>query len=121
MSDCPCGLGRDDDDCCGRYLAGTPAPTAEALMRSRFTAFTRQDEAYLLATWHPSTRPPAIDRWQTWVRLEVLTTAQGGLLDQEGLVEFVATHETGSLEELSRFARHDGRWTYVGPVSFTRT
>jgi SEC-C motif-containing protein len=55
------------------------------------------------------------------VKLEVLTTAAGGLLDQEGLVEFVATHEAGSLQELSRFARDAGRWTYVGPVSFTRT
>ena len=121
MSACPCGLGRDYDDCCGRYHAGTPAPTAEALMRSRYSAFVRRDEGYLLATWHPSTRPAGVDRWQTWVKLEVLTTAAGGLLDQEGLVEFVATHEAGSLQELSRFARDAGRWTYVGPVSFTRT
>jgi SEC-C motif-containing protein len=121
MSACPCGLGRDYDDCCGRYHAGTPAPTAEALMRSRYSAFVRKDEGYLLATWHPSTRPAGVDRWQAWVKLEVLTTAAGGLLDQEGLVEFVATHEAGSLQELSRFARDAGRWTYVGPVSFTRT
>jgi SEC-C motif-containing protein len=90
-------------------------------MRSRFTAFARQDEAYLLRTWHSSTRPGTIGRWQTWLRLEIVTTAAGGLLDQEGYVEFEATHEGGTLRELSRFAREAGRWTYVEPVTFTRT
>jgi SEC-C motif-containing protein len=89
-------------------------------MRSRFSAFALQDEAYLLRTWHPSTRPEAIGRWQRWLRLEVLTTADGGLLDQEGFVEFEATHEGGTLRELSRFARDGGRWTYVEPVTFRR-
>ena len=118
---CPCGTGRGYDDCCGRYHRGeSAAPTAEALMRSRYSAFVRQDADYLLRTWHPSTRPPAIGRWNTWTGLEVVTTANGGLLDKEGLVEFVATHEGGELRELSRFVRDDeNRWTYLGPVTFT--
>ncbi|MFZ2176709.1 MAG: YchJ family metal-binding protein, partial [Rhodococcus sp. (in: high G+C Gram-positive bacteria)] len=55
---CPCLLGEPYDDCCGRYHRGvTTAPTAERLMRSRFSAFAVLDAEYLLATWHPSTRP----------------------------------------------------------------
>ena len=54
---CPCGLADDYDACCGRFHAGTPAPTAEALMRSRYSAFAVGDAGYLLRTWHPSRRP----------------------------------------------------------------
>src|SRR5262249_12900002 len=54
---CPCGLGEDYDSCCGRLHAGTPAPTAESLMRSRYSAFAVGDAGYLLRTWHPSARP----------------------------------------------------------------
>jgi Uncharacterized protein conserved in bacteria len=61
ISACPCGSVLPFAECCGRYLAGVAAPTAEALMRSRYTAFTRQDEAHLLATWHPDTRPARLD------------------------------------------------------------
>jgi SEC-C motif-containing protein len=89
-------------------------------MRSRFTAFARQDEAYLLRTWHPSTRPERIGRWLTWLGLEVVAAEGGGLLDQEGTVEFVATHEQGSLRERSRFVRDDGRWSYVEPIASRR-
>src|SRR5687767_1109085 len=54
---CPCG-GPSLATCCGPYLDGTALPpTAEALMRSRYTAYTLKNEPYLLATWHPSTRP----------------------------------------------------------------
>lgn len=55
--ECPCGLGEKYDSCCGRYHSGTPAPTAEQLMRSRYTAFALGDADYLLRTWHPSARP----------------------------------------------------------------
>ena len=54
---CPCGTGLTYGECCGKYHAGTNAPTAEALMRSRFSAFVTGDEAYLLRTWDPDTRP----------------------------------------------------------------
>ena len=92
-------------------------------MRSRFTAFALGDEAHLLRSWHPATRPPGVRfvPGQRWTRLEVLATVGGDLLDQEGAVEFRAHHErrgrTGSLHELSRFVRDpDGRWAYLGAV-----
>lgn len=88
---CPCGTGETYGACCGRFHAGAPAPTAEALMRSRFTAFAANDADYLLATWHSSTRPPSLDldpglRWQ---RLDVLET-QGGPFDDAARVRFRA-------------------------------
>lgn len=57
---CPCASGDTVAACCGPLLDGAPAPTAERLMRSRYTAFVREDGAYLLRTWHPETRPETI-------------------------------------------------------------
>ncbi|WP_249605113.1 YchJ family metal-binding protein [Chromobacterium sp. IRSSSOUMB001] len=121
---CPCGLGGDYVVCCGRYLSegGEPAPTAEALMRSRYTAYARGDEAYLLASWHPSTRPQALDLAADagvvkWLGLEVLATEAGAEADTEGWVEFAARYKVSGkaerMRERSRFAREDGRWFYV--------
>lgn len=115
MTRCPCGLPADYSDCCGRLHAGEAAPTAELLMRSRYSAFVVGDEAYLLATWHPSTRPPEVDTAGGWRWIEVLESS-GGLLDVEGVVRFRAHHAAGVLEERSRFVREAGRWSYVGPV-----
>ena len=111
---CPCGTGQTYADCCGRLHAGTAtAPTAEALMRSRYSAFAVGDSAYLLATWHPSTCPPGLQLGGTrGLRLEVLS-AQGGLFDTEGVVEFVAHHDDGVMRERSRFVREGGRWLYL--------
>jgi len=123
---CPCGLGASLASCCGRYLDGAPAPTAEALMRSRFTAFALGDEPHLLRTWHVERRPAEVRfvPGQRWVRLEILATVAGDLLDREGAVEFRAHHERGGragvLHELSRFVRDDRhRWVYVGPLEVT--
>ena len=120
---CPCGTGSPYDDCCGRYHAGEQsAPTAEALMRSRFSAFAVGDAGHLLRTWHPSTRPDGLDldRARHWTRLEVLARSGGGLFDAEGRVEFRAHSERGGrpevLREDSRFVREGGRWLYVGPA-----
>ena len=69
---CPCGRAAAFSACCGRYLdAGVAAPDAEALMRSRYTAFVRGDVAHLLATWHASQRPPqlALDAGVKWLGL----------------------------------------------------
>ena len=92
-------------------------------MRSRFTAFALGDEAHLLRSWHPSTRPPSVSlvAGQRWTSLEVLATMAGDLFDPEGEVEFRAHYERrgrpGVLHELSRFTRDDqGRWVYLGPV-----
>lgn len=115
---CPCGTGRVLARCCGPVLAGGAAPTAEALMRSRYTAFAVGDVAHLARSWHPDTRPSSIRLVpdQRWTGLEV-HEAVGGLLDQEGTVRFTARFERagrpGALHERSRFARHDGRWTYL--------
>lgn len=69
---CPCGSGFPYDKCCGKYHAGAAAPTAEALMRSRFSAFVLRDEDYVLRTWDPDTRPPSVDLSDTTVNFERL-------------------------------------------------
>ena len=112
---CPCGLPADYDGCCGRFHGGAAAPTAELLMRSRYSAFAVGDSAYLSRTWHPSTRPAAVEASGRWVRLEVLESS-GGLLDSEGVVHFRAHSLDGIVEERSRFIRDSGRWAYVGPA-----
>jgi SEC-C motif-containing protein len=94
------------------------AGTAEQLMRSRYAAFAVGDGDHLLATWHPSTRPAALslDPGQRWLRLEVLATTGGGLLEREGTVTFRAHSSDGVVEEQSRFVRDAGRWVYLGPA-----
>jgi SEC-C motif-containing protein len=101
--------------------AGAPAPTAEALMRSRYTAYALGNADYLLATWHPDTRPQSLDLdtepKPVWLGLEVRRTERGGESDDIGLVEFVARYKRNGrairLHETSRFARVAGRWAYV--------
>ena len=88
-------------------------------MRSRYTAFAVGDAEYLLATWHPSTRPlrVEIDDELVWRRLVVLEMVEGGPFDREGVVEFEAFwrqgDERGVMHERSRFVREDRRWLYV--------
>ena len=117
---CPCGSGRAFGACCGPALSGErPAPTAEALMRSRYTAFTLHDTAYLLASWHPSTRPQDLALAEhpppKWIGLEV--RAHRPLAEDRAEVEFLARCRIGGraqrLHETSRFVREDGRWYYV--------
>ncbi|THG34431.1 hypothetical protein E6C70_09195 [Glaciibacter flavus] len=117
---CPCLSGLTFGECCGPLLRGERmAPTALQLMRSRFTAFAAGDARYLLATAHPSTRPPRLDLDddQRWYRLDILGTSAGGPLDTTGTVEFIAYFRgpqgRGELRELSRFVREDGRWFYL--------
>jgi SEC-C motif domain protein len=118
---CPCGLPASYQDCCGRFHRGEgSAPTAELLMRSRFSAFGVGDEDYLLRTWHPADRPPSVglDRKVRWTRLEVLETTGGTVVHTEGTVRFRAHFlergRPGEMEENSRFVRIDGRWVYAG-------
>ncbi|WP_448809795.1 YchJ family protein [Agromyces bauzanensis] len=117
---CPCLSGETFGACCGRFLAGiAEAPTAEQLMRSRYTAFGVGDADYLLATWHPSTRPAALelDPAMRWLRLDIVRRERGGPLDRDGVVEFRAHYrhdgERGELHEVSTFVREDGRWRYL--------
>jgi len=120
---CPCGLPESYADCCGRFHAGTAtAPTAERLMRSRYSAFAVGDTDYLLRSWHPDTRPRRLrlDAGQVWTGLTILASTGGGLLHTEGTVEFRADytdHGTpGSLHENSRFRRESGAWRYLDEV-----
>ncbi|WP_163558012.1 YchJ family protein [Halomonas sp. NO4] len=116
---CPCGSGRSLAGCCGRYHAGDPAPTPEALMRSRYSAFALDLADYLLATWHPSTRPARLDPdpATVWKCLEVLEVLESGEEGERGWVHFRATFREGRrwsvLEESSRFVREAGRWFYL--------
>lgn len=119
MKRCPCGSGLTYEQCCQRYHQGEPAPTAESLMRSRFTAFVTGDEDYLLRTWAPQTRPASLELAEMpirFYRLDVLRVEAGGLLDDEGIVEFEAFYkgaENGSQREVSHFYRGcDKRWYY---------
>lgn len=121
---CPCGLGPSYDACCGRFTGTVvPAPTAELLMRSRYTAYARRDPAHLLATWHSSSRPERLqlDLDLRWTSLEVVSTTGGGLLDPRGTVRFRARAVDGGrptvVDEDSAFVREDGAWVYLGPVS----
>jgi SEC-C motif-containing protein len=88
-------------------------------MRARFAAYALADDAYLLNSWHPSTRPPGVtfDPELRWLGLEILDTEGGGLLDNDGEVEFIARYRRdsreGSLQERSRFVRANRRWTYL--------
>ncbi len=118
---CPCGRPLAYERCCGRYIDhvdAVPAPDAESLMRSRYSAFVRECEAYLLATWHPAQRPPSIafEPGVRWLGLAVRAHHQPAPDHAE--VEFVARQRTRSgrahrLHERSRFVREGGRWYYV--------
>ena len=121
---CPCGSALPYADCCGRLHDGRgTAATAEQLMRSRYSAFAVGDAAYLLATWHRSTRPRGLelDPEVRWTGLEVLATTGGTLFEAEGTVEFRAAHirggRAGAQHERSRFVRDGGRWVYLDGVS----
>ncbi|WP_436736198.1 YchJ family protein [Streptomyces sp. BBFR102] len=119
---CPCGTGRPYGECCGRLHAGSAeAATAEQLMRSRYAAFAVRDAAYLLRTWHPRTRPAALDLddGTRWTGLEITGTAQGSAFHATGTVTFRAHYraggESGVMAEHSRFTRAEGSgaWLYV--------
>jgi SEC-C motif-containing protein len=86
------------------------APTAELLMRSRYTAFAVGDADYLRATWHPDTRPRRVplDPATSWTRLEVLGSTGGGLFDSAGTVAFRAHHRTGMVRRTARFDARAG-------------
>ncbi len=125
MSDnppCPCGSEELYVDCCVCYLdRDEQAEIVERLMRSRYTAYTRGREDYLLRTWHPSTRPESLNLGDTsavrWLGLKILRVEAGGADDSEGLVEFVARHKVGGkasrLRETSRFIREGDTWFYL--------
>jgi SEC-C motif domain protein len=112
-TDCPCGSGQRYDACCGRLHRGAAeARTAEELMRSRYAAYAVGALDHVFRTWHPRTRPAAVepDPALTWTGLTVLGSG-------EDWVEFEATFDRGGrpgrLHERSRFEQRRGRWVYV--------
>lgn len=96
-------------------------------MRSRFTAFAVSDGAYLLRSWHPSTRPADVepDDDTRWLRLDILDREAGGPFDDHGVVEFEAFYRDaggrGSMRERSRFVREGGTWFYVDAITGVST
>ena len=119
---CPCGSGKPYAGCCGPLHAGEiTAPTAEALMRSRYAAYVLKLEDYLLATWHTSTRPGELDLVaddSKWLGLEVHAHQQQD--ETHATVEFVARYRIAGrgyrLHELSRFIKENGIWMYIDGV-----
>ena len=111
------------------YLDGVPAPTALALMRSRYTAFVRGAVDYLIETHDESTREAAdrssiakFSRETQWRGLEIVATERGGEDDDRGVVEFIARGVTRgqpfAQRERSRFRKVDGHWFYLdGKIS----
>lgn len=121
---CPCGSGRPYADCCGalhrRFAdAGVlTAPSAEALMRSRYSAFVLGDLAYLQASWHASTRPAELAPNETGLKWLGLDVRQHLSQDADhATVEFIARSKLGGrahrLHEISRFVREEGVWYYL--------
>lgn len=132
MTDCPCGSARPLDDCCGPFLAGDALPpTAEALMRSRYTAFATGKIDYLGETLTPDTQHE-FDRAHTqqwadnseWTGLDVVSTEDGGPADSTGWVEFVArfrmNDEDHAHHESGYFVKEEGRWYYKSGISGPR-
>ncbi|MEM9537517.1 MAG: YchJ family protein [Cyanobacteria bacterium P01_E01_bin.45] len=125
---CPCGTQKPYRECCGPFHRGDRvAPTAEALMRSRYSAFATGNVEYLMATHHPSKR--ALDERArlaqtcqdtSWLWLDVVDTHNGTAGDTEGVVEFIAKFSSGSqlgmLHERSRFVKEGDRWFYLDGV-----
>lgn len=117
---CPCNPSATYATCCKPLHEGTPAASAHALMRSRYSAYVLSLRDYLADTWHPSTRPIPFELDDTpglrWLGLDVKRHVDAG--DGTAVVEFIARYKVGGapavrLHEVSRFERVDGRWLYV--------
>jgi len=123
LQECPCGSGAAFEQCCEPYLLGTStAPNALALMRSRYTAYTLADEAYLQKTWHVSTRPTLISQQMgpmKWLGLEIIVYHQE---QHFATVEFITQYKingrAGKLHEKSQFVFEDGNWLYLDAACF---
>jgi len=122
---CPCASGKPFSFCCEPAIEGyKSASTAEALMRSRYTAFALGMVDYLINTTASCHRNPddaeiLTEQMQatTWTGLEIISTSGGQADDDEGVVEFIASFEAADeaaeLHETSNFRREQGQWVYV--------
>lgn len=125
MNECPCGSGLAFADCCEPILSGRlEAPTAERLMRARYSAYVTGNISFLGDSLHPEHRDDwdeeATRKWSeraTWSGLRIEAIERGGEQDDEGIVEFRASYRQDGMmmkhHEISRFARKDGKWYYV--------
>ena len=128
-NDCPCGSGRTFTDCCKVYHLGQHlAPTAEALMRSRYSAYATGAIDYIIKTTHPD-QQAALTQQRTrlaadqtrWLRLEIIATDKGLKHDTRGRVEFKAwyhddiTGQAHAFHETSFFIKQNDRWFYIHP------
>jgi len=124
MKPCPCDSGLTYGQCCEPYITGVRnAPTAEALMRSRYTAYVEQAIDYIMTTCTHNRKetidPEETRRWSknsTWLGLTIIATEKGGEDDTEGKVEFEARFEMNGEKdkhhETARFKKKHGRWLY---------
>ena len=118
---CPCQSGATYQACCEPYITGrVKPPTALALMRSRYTAYTQENRGYLLATWDPETVPSDLTfkgNTVEWTGLEILSHSAGQPGDSSGRVEFQAFfragNQTSKLRENSRFRKDADQWLYI--------
>jgi SEC-C motif-containing protein len=120
---CPCKNGKPYSACCEPYHLGLAAPTAEALMRSRYTAFVLMLEDYLLKTWHPDTHPSKLNlaedakdsSFTKWLGLQVKRVENTS--ETTAIVEFIARYKIAGkaerLHEISQFVRIEGCWYYL--------
>ncbi|MCX7086274.1 MAG: YchJ family protein [Methylococcales bacterium] len=124
ISNCLCGSSLAYSQCCEPYHSGTKLPaTAEALMRSRYSAYVLRIGSYLQDTWELSGRPKVIDFTKEtieWLRLEITDTKKGSAQDNKGVVAFKAFFmqdgEECVMNEISRFTKVNGRWFYLDGV-----
>ncbi len=125
MSQCPCGSGQSYENCCEPAHNGSvPAKTAEALMRSRYSAFEKKCITYLGDSLLPESRKDWSEedtrKWadnSEWLSLEIVSTEKGLENDDEGIVEFIARYKEGkqdkSHHEISQFQKIDNQWYYA--------
>jgi SEC-C motif-containing protein len=121
---CLCGSSLNYAECCGSFHSGEHAPpTAEALMRSRFTAYAMRNVDYLQSSWDKSKRPAVIDfskETAEWQKLQIINIKKGGQQDSKGIVEFKAFYSQDGgdyfLHEISRFVKTGQRWLYLDGV-----
>ncbi len=127
---CPCQSSLDYAVCCGRYHQGKlHAPTAEALMRSRYTAYVMGNAQYIFRTWHEKTRPTLQSlrhsEPQKLIGLKILSTQAGSVDDDKGMVEFIASYENPDKKtedpiqqhrEKSLFVKMKGHWVYIDAI-----
>jgi SEC-C motif-containing protein len=138
MKTCPCGSGRAYAECCEPYIKGIQKPpTAEALMRSRYSAYVEHAIDYIIGTCVRLEGKQAVDVKQTrdwseqstWLGLKILSIEKGGTGDTKGMVEFEASYERNGLKDVHRekahFKKEDGQWFYedgeVAPVTVVRS